>query len=232
MNTFKQNQSVISALISLIFVATFVVWTEIDVVSLKTYLREDGPIEDLSAILFGLSSLCFIIFACRSHSLKGKSVSAYFMVACWALLMFVFMGEEISWGQRIFNITSPEILEDINVQNEINLHNMKFMDEYFGGKYRYLSIMMITTGLLLPLFALSNLGKRIIQRFYFPVAPLYYAPFFIGAYLYGRYYQPIIGSEASEVREFLMSVGMFCFAITGAILPNTLFRENIAKADN
>ena len=49
--------------------------------------------------------------------------------------MFVFMGEEISWGQRIFDITPPEILEEINVQNEINLHNMKFMDDYFGGKY-------------------------------------------------------------------------------------------------
>jgi len=211
--------------LSFLPVTFFAIWTEIDFESLSAYLREDGPFENASAALFLLSSISFIIFTYRNSLLKSKPASAYFMVTSWALLMFIFMGEEISWGQRIFNIPSPESFKNINIQNEINLHNMKFMDEYLGGKYRWLSVMMIMTGLLLPLLALSSRGNNLIQRFHFPVSPLEYAPLFIGAYLYGRYYTPLVGSSASEVREFLMALGMFAFAVTGAIFPHTLFRE-------
>ena len=46
------------------------------------------------------------------------------MVLAWALLMFVFMGEEISWGQRILGFGTPEVLMEINHQQEFNLHNI------------------------------------------------------------------------------------------------------------
>jgi len=139
-------------------------------------------------------------------------------------MVFVCMGEEISWGQRIFDITTPDGLREINLQGETNIHNIEFMDTFLGGKYLYLSIMMLTTGLLLPVFALSKFGKLTIQQFAFPVSPLCYAPLFVGAYVYGIYYHHQMGNVASEVREFLMSVGMFSFAMTGAMFPCTLFR--------
>ena len=34
--------------------------------------------------------------------------------------------EEISWGQRIFDIDTPEALKEVNVQKEINIHNLVF----------------------------------------------------------------------------------------------------------
>ena len=33
-------------------------------------------------------------------------------------------GEEISWGQRIFDYPTPDILREINSQNEMTLHNI------------------------------------------------------------------------------------------------------------
>lgn len=40
-----------------------------------------------------------------------------------ALMFFVIAMEEISWGQRIFDVESSEFFLEHNMQNEINLHN-------------------------------------------------------------------------------------------------------------
>ena len=40
-----------------------------------------------------------------------------------AVLLFA-AGEEISWGQRIFEVDTPEVLVDSNKQDELNLHNL------------------------------------------------------------------------------------------------------------
>ena len=39
-------------------------------------------------------------------------------------MFFIAFGEEISWGQRILGIETPESLEGINDQGETNLHNL------------------------------------------------------------------------------------------------------------
>jgi len=189
--------------------------------------KEDGPIESTTAVFFGFSSVGFFIVAIRSQFLKTKAYGLrYFMTIAWFLLMLIFAGEEISWGQRIFGFEAPENISTVNLQDEFNIHNIEVVDTFLGGKYRYLSIMMITTGLLLPLLALTQFGKRIIRWFAFPVSPLAYWLLFVGAYVYGKYYFSLTVStnDAAEVREFLMSVGMLCFSIHGAIRPCTVFR--------
>ncbi len=230
MGQYGRNQVAIGTAISLLVLAIFIALQESNPESLHRMAQEDEPIETSTAILYGLSSICFLVFACRSDFLKERSRLCYFMTIGWALLMFIFMGEEISWGQRIFDIATPDALREINRQHEINIHNMQFMYTFLGGKHRLLIIMILTTGLLLPVIALSEFGKRAIQRFAFPVSPLCYAPLFVGAYVYPRYYYPIMGNDAVEVREFMMSVGMFSFSVTGAIYPCTLFRVCMSKA--
>jgi hypothetical protein len=230
----KHCQLIVSILISLVILSIFIVWTALDILSLQELLMEDGPIELLSSIFFGLSSIFFILFAIRSKHLKEKNGwFRYFFTICWVLLMFIFMGEEISWGQRIFNITTPETLNEINAQKEINIHNIGFLDRY-GGPYRLLSIMMLTTGLFLPIIAMSSIGKQTIQRFAFPVPPLGYSVLFVGAYLYGRfyYYTLLPVGASSEVREFLMSSAMLCFALHGAVCPRSLFRISVSKDES
>ena len=223
----ERSLFIAGTVVSIVVIIIFVIWAEMDLSSLLAMSKEDGPLENLTAILFGLSSICFIVFAKRSDFLKNKL--AYVMTIGWVLLMFVFMGEEISWGQRIFSFATPEKLAEINKQDELNIHNIEKVDTFAGGKYRYLSIMMLTIGLLLPLFALMAFGKRTIQRFAFPVTPFCYSALFVGAYLFGKHYQHNMGNGAAEVREFLMSFGMFCFAMHGGIYPCTLFRIRMPK---
>ena len=41
--------------------------------------------------------------------------------------LFFIAGEEISWGQRIFEVASPEYFLSTNKQLETNLHNLDFV---------------------------------------------------------------------------------------------------------
>jgi len=208
------------SLLSILVLTFFIIWAKTDIVGMRTWLKEDGLIENLSSVFFGLSSIALIIAAKRSSFLKNKSNGLrYFMILSWALLMFIFMGEEISWGQRLFDFNTPESLAEINDQDEFNIHNIEAVDSFMGGKYRYLSIMMITTGLILPVIAISERGKKIIQLLAFPVAPVSFGILFIGAYIYGKVFP-----DVTEAREFLLSVAMLFFSINGAMHPNDLFR--------
>lgn len=117
------------------------------------YAREDGFIEWLTviALLFG----AFLAFyrAALLRVFRGSWFSF-----CLVILGFVFIfgaGEEISWGQRIFDIQSSDFFMTHNSQGETNLHNL-----IVGGK----KINKIIFGTFLGIFV----------GFYFLVLPFLY----------------------------------------------------------
>ena len=83
---------------------------------------EDGMVEYGTAImLFLLSILCiYRLFTIG----KSKPVLWILGTLIFALLFFFGAGEEISWGQRIFDIESSEYFKENNAQAETNLHNL------------------------------------------------------------------------------------------------------------
>jgi len=88
----------------------------------KVYTKEDGFAEYGTAIL--LLSSSFLLFTrflkLFKHKQKLWKVGIFLMAA-----VFLFgAGEEISWGQRIFNVESSEYFLENNAQGETNLHNM------------------------------------------------------------------------------------------------------------
>ena len=93
---------------SLVLITIFVIWVEFYPDSLQRNSDEDGLIENLSALFFFATSICFFLILRNSDYLREQGTyKPYFMTFCWALLMFIFAGEEISWGQRIFGIETP-----------------------------------------------------------------------------------------------------------------------------
>jgi hypothetical protein len=83
---------------------------------------EDGYAEYGTSIM-----LFFISIICVSRLIKyGGSKSILWKVGLTGMaLIFLFgAGEEISWGQRIFNIESSDYFLENNAQQETNLHNM------------------------------------------------------------------------------------------------------------
>ena len=88
----------------------------------KVFAKEDGPVEWLTVLALVLS---FIMCSYRVITLrKSKNMTFLAVWAFLALLCFFAAGEEVSWGQRIFNIESSEFFKQNNAQQETNLHNM------------------------------------------------------------------------------------------------------------
>ena len=88
----------------------------------KVFAKEDGPVEWLTVLALVLS---LVVCVQRVITLR-KSKNMTFL-AVWgflAIVCFFGAGEEISWGQRIFNIESSEFFKQNNAQQETNLHNM------------------------------------------------------------------------------------------------------------
>ena len=110
---------------------------------------EDGFFENLTAILSFIS--CLIFFIC---GLRGFRF-AFFLSVGW----FLFAMEEISWGQRIFNLQVSPYFYENNYQQEINLHN--FFNYSLNSSIGY----VIFNFLLLSFFTWFS-ELKLFEKFY------------------------------------------------------------------
>jgi len=84
--------------------------------------RESGIVENLSAAGY----LGALLAALYHLGLGGQEKKHRPVLFFWIFASLVFLGEEISWGQHFFHFSTPETLASINVQREMNLHNLRF----------------------------------------------------------------------------------------------------------
>ena len=85
-------------------------------------IREDGFLESLTALaLIAGAVLCGYRCWTLRHTHSRRFL---FCNASLAAILVFGAGEEISWGQRILGIESPEFFQAHNKQAETNLHNM------------------------------------------------------------------------------------------------------------
>lgn len=88
----------------------------------NVFAQEDGFIEYATFFFLLLVSITQFSRLRRAKQNKWLWIVAVFFMG---LLFFFGAGEEISWGQRIFNIESGDFFKENNLQNETNLHNLK-----------------------------------------------------------------------------------------------------------
>ena len=94
---------------------------------------EDHLIENLGAFLFFTASILYFVCYWLSlrlskdiHHPRKRNIFYFFL----AVLFFIGFGEEISWGQRIFNWETPQIFKTINKQKETNFHNIRLFNDH------------------------------------------------------------------------------------------------------
>ncbi len=83
--------------------------------------QEDGVAEYTQFLLYAFSSYFFY----KNFTLsKGKTKIIFLFLF---IALFFIAGEEISWGQRILGIETPDAIKEINYQDELTLHNLNFI---------------------------------------------------------------------------------------------------------
>lgn len=112
-------------------------------------IKEDNFFEIASSFGLFITAVLFLMAFLRSRRSEHRTNNPPLKQLSYIVLALIFIfgaGEEISWGQRIFNIETPEVLQKENVQDEINIHNMAI----FEGKGS-----LVTVDTLFTTFALT-----------------------------------------------------------------------------
>ena len=192
-------------LISFIFgiSATLYVWFgERNVIDMLT--REDGIVEYLS-VLFYMAALvaCFIALFKNEHK---------FLTLVWAILCFLFIGEEMSWFQRLFDYSVPWV-EDLNKQKEFNLHNLNIFQ---SGKLTDASIELSDFLEAQNLFRLGFFGYFIVLPFLLNI------PILRGFLLKLGYKKPDIGF-------ILVLIFVLALSFTATILCPSFVKRAMAE---
>jgi hypothetical protein len=185
-------------------------------------LREDGPVETLTALAYLIA--CLIAFS-LGRQLYRRARFLYGIMYMVLAIGFLFIClEEISWGQRIFHLPTLEFFQKYNYQKEMNLHNLG--NERSGHVLHWSYILIGAYGALTFLI----IPKRVTNRFKSSVdlfVPSWFLiTYFLPVCLLYIYYELgkplgwwglktagvtfIVGKD-QEPMEFLLSLGFLLF---------------------
>lgn len=217
----NKNIKILTAIFPIIF-GIFMYWLSINHRSIyETVGREDHVIEWLQFFLFFASGILAIIIAIKIGKVS-KLMRIVFIILALGLI-FVAM-EEISWGERLFNISAPEVFDGdstvpllgYNVQSEMNLHNFRTIHDLVGPAYITITTYAIFSSLLVCMF--YKIKKDISKKTKFLVSfftpPVYLALYFMPLYINLLDRRALgIAPQDYEMTEFLLSLGIFIFMV-------------------
>ncbi len=196
--------------------------------------REDGIYENIGALFFLLAAIVFFIIVANPKRYlpkdkKGRKLKTLYF-SLLALLFFFAFGEEISWGQRIFNYATPEAIKEINAQGEFNLHNITVFhgrtpdgEEKKGilalfTMHRLFYIAFLTYLLIIPLlFRVNARFRAFIKKIHLPVPPIIFGILFCANWIFGNSLRAVLshlkGHGVVEIKETVFALILFMFAL-------------------
>jgi hypothetical protein len=181
----------------------------IRVLSMPTFrflMEEDGLVEWLQFLAFlGAAVLAVRIALARWRDGHGGQSLVYGIAAVG---LFFVAGEEIAWGSRLLALETPEWLRDINLQEEVTLHNI-------SGVLLWFNLVLLGTSLYGVVADPINWRTRFADRLAHGRA-LFVPPFFLAtafavmAVL--RTYRLVIGGESEYTITKLIEWAELCYA--------------------
>lgn len=207
---------------------------------------EDGVYQNAGAIFFLLAAIAFFILAIRPEyyaayqNTQKYPERKYFCL--FALILFFAFGEEISWGQRIFNFATPEAVKAINIQEEFNVHNLEFFhgntregEEKTGimalfTMSRLFYIACLTYLLVLPfLYKINAQIRNVINKINIPVPNIIIGIFFAFNLIYAnmlkKLFSELDGHGIVEIKEFVTALILITLPLSWLSYKKT--RDNL-----
>lgn len=226
----KERMSCALGIALALVIAALCVYAMVDPQFYYSLIREDGIIENLSALLWAGAALA-TLFSMLQLVSKRKANKIY--MVCATLLFFFFIvcsGEEISWGQRIFNVETLSVLQGINVQGENNLHNIGCIS-VFSNVFFLIAMCFF---ILVPFFLNKNISiKHYIENkwLFFPskfssiVFVIGLAVWFIagvrfgtlGFHPYSFFAEHFYSQMDDEIFEFFSAYSFFVYSFSVSI---------------
>ena len=180
------------------------------------YAGEDQLAETLQVFFYGAATVFSFVIA-RRLSTQGERRLAC-LYGLLVLGLFFVTGEEISWGQRIFGWKTPAAVMGINLQGELNIHNIEGVQTFF----KWMQLLVAAYGSILPLTVSRILVLRRYGRMTsWLVPPASLVPYFAFMFIWkvarnfsllppGHLY---FQHRYNEVMELNLAIGFFLFGI-------------------
>jgi hypothetical protein len=175
-------------------------------------LAEDGPIEWLTFAGFVLIAVIAARIAVMLFRASHLWLAGIYILATAAMLFCA--GEEISWGQRLFDFEIPDTLRSLNPTNDLVFHNI-------GGTFGIFNLAIIAVEFIGIIAFFINrrlhLENRWIYANYLLIPPLCLASSFFIAFAYNPirfilWPEPTsIVSRYSEWTELCLVFGLSAF---------------------
>lgn len=180
---------------------------------LETFITigvEDGSVEWLTTVFFVITIP--LAAANGLTFLKRKNIVAGFYAAMIIGLVF-FIGEEIAWGQRLYDVAVPDFFQEHNLQNEITIHNLRPIQDHMFYFYALAGVWGSLGWLWWDGWLSKSLAKwfpikgRVVPQFFLTS---YFVPFLVYGF-YRIFFDPVRYKTWEEVSELLFAAGMFLF---------------------
>lgn len=148
------------------------------------YLMEDGEIEYATVALLLTSCTLVVIRWLRLH--RDRSFRFTLVSLAIVTSSFFIAGEELSWGQRIFELETTDYFKENNAQEELNLHNLvvggvKINKLIFGV---ILTTLILVYLVLIPiLYKRVRFMKELLDRWHVPIPRLRHSLAYLGLIL-------------------------------------------------
>ncbi len=138
---------------------------------------------------------------------RGKAYRLFF--SCLALAALYTVMEEISWGQRLLDVETPDFFWENNIQEEMNIHNLFTgpEDTLLKDSIEFvLALALVGFGLVYPALLRYGAGLAVwIERIGIPASPLYLSPYFVAG---AGMELGLLNFNEAEVAELLIGAAL------------------------
>lgn len=185
--------------------------------------KEDSIFEYITAIGYFLGGLVMLKNARLLQSKNTYRLRRIMAPFCFLVGISLVMvaGEEISWGQRIVGIETPDFIAEVNTQNEITIHNHESILPYVYYAYFAIAAYGVVSAIVktsIQKTLLKNQAHNLHLIDFF--APDWYLiPLFIPT-LYYTLYRFTLGwtyhgiGQWEETSEMYLGIAGFIFALS------------------
>ncbi|MGD2245356.1 MAG: hypothetical protein PVI11_02285 [Candidatus Aminicenantes bacterium] len=184
-------------------------------------------VENLTAFLYAVAGLALLTGVFRQLR-KGEKLKFQTITILWALLFLFIAVEEKNWGQEIFHFSTPAQIENINAQDEFNLHNINIFHTSLYSPNTIADVFVIMVGIFLPFgYAFVGKIKSLCDKLHCPVVSLSLVPFFLVGLTYGTVMVWVTSHPWAphEFKELIYSLGFFLFTLTVLRRRKTIFPD-------
>ncbi len=207
----KQIYKILIFILPLIILAAFILLKVKLPESYKYIIDEDSYIEYAQFLFFFLSGLLSLVISINFLRTEQKLLGLLYLLLALGFLFVAF--EEISWGQRLFNLQTKGYFEEYNLQKETNIHNLEGLSSLYGTLCQVVGFYGAFMWLLLPK------GIKTISTVRYLIPNWYLVFYFLPSLLrpsYYKYYRSLndVGFAVwrqQEPTEFLLALGLLLF---------------------